>query len=154
MKKLYFREARVYTGCQEDVAEALKVDQSIICKVWDGNKANFCYARVTAFCQKQNFPYSGVEVSKDANGVFGSADDTGDYWKHAEPIPKKQMVTFVKSEVELLRLFLDKGYTKNRLGAYAMLGTAGFTSKMWQYCGKPKPSDWSWESDWLEEKEV
>ena len=153
MKKMYFREAIDYTGCQEDVAEALQVNQSILCKVWDNDELDFYFAYVASYESKDTYAYFGQKVTKTREGTYRKLATT-DCWKHTEPIPKKQMVTFVKSEVDLLRLFLDKGYAKNSFGTYAAQDTLGFISKMWQYCGKPKPSDWSWESDWLEEKEV
>ena len=154
MKKLYFREAIDYAGCQEDIAEALQVNQSILCKVWDNDELDFSFAYVASYENKDTYVYFGQKVTKTRKGTYRKLA-TNDCWKHAEPVPRKQMVTFVKSEVDLLKLFIKDGYKLVSEGCYTRSDKRYFNNLMWRECGRESTgNNWNWEPEWLEEKEV
>jgi hypothetical protein len=120
-----------YTGCHPVIAEHLKQNKAILCKVGtpssEGPFPVMIFAYTTGEC-----PY----VSENLQYLY------------AEPIPESEPK--VKKASEVMKALEDEGYEVDEDGFWMGDGPT-FVPEMWQYCGKVKPDTCFWKKSWLEE---
>ena len=144
MKKMYQTVAVDLSGCNADVAEAICNNVGIKCKAWDHAKGDSANFTCVAYIKGATLPYKGY-MEDEPRKV--------NQFRFVEP--KLMFKKVVKSEVDLLRLFLTRGYTISTgdgLGYSAGRGSrpCNFTEEMFEHCGEVPPNHHVWCDDWLE----
>ena len=86
--------SRDYSGCDPDIAEALKRDLDVYCEVWDNDDNKHIKRWIQNYQSKHSYPYKTDMQS----------------WKHACPIARKKTETRVKKASEIMKYLEDSGY--------------------------------------------
>ena len=128
-----------FTGCHPVIAEALKRSEAIECLVWDNNDVKkevwICRYKV-----RSDFPY---------------LSETGVFWKHAEPIPRK--VRRIMPPERAIRVLIAEGWKFGDNGDLVGYGSNCVRTAMFKLMGKPlsdpKVSSWTWPPCIIEEVE-
>ena len=137
-----------YTGCDPEIAEALKQGLDVYCEVWDDifsrdeNIRDWVYGYVFG----GEFPY----ITKET------------YYLHARPVrqepaqePKTKLVPKPASEIFAWLENPENGYKQTKDGKFwEKENQPTFTEKMVKYCGKDSLAGYDWHSKWLREVPV
>ena len=128
---------RKYDGCHPVIAKGLQQENPIflLCRVWDD-------------CTSNEWIVTDYKRGRYKAG--------GLWWDHAEPIKKKKKVLYVKGADYLNGWFKGRKCEFNIDGSCSICrgsGCPGIIPDMWNYCGKPKPYNYDYHPDWLEERE-
>ena len=139
-----------YTGCDPEIAEALKQGLDVYCEVWDGydcsegNNKDWVHGYVLG-CE---FPY----ITKETN------------YLHARPIrqepvqetkPKTKLVPKPASEIFAWLENPENGYKQTVDGKFwEKENQPTFTEKMIKHCGKDSLAGYDWHPEWLREVPV
>lgn len=135
-KKRTITEEVDFTGCDPDIAEALRNGKTIKCFCWDMGE---CGTRevIIAYVPGSEYPYR-------------TADD---YYRHAKPV-FIETITVVKSEVEIMKGLMEHGYKIDwESGTWRSKNLESFVPSMWKRCGLDSGA-YSFEPWMLEEWEV
>ncbi len=119
-------------GCHPQIAHELREEREVYCRVWDDKNSVFLDWVIS---------YTPVEkyITTTHNYLF------------AEPV---DFVTRVKSELEIMSLLKESGYTVNDKGIWSNPSRGiKFHPGMWKYCGEKYPARYAWCAEWLEELE-
>jgi len=135
-KKSTVTEEVDFTGCDPDVAEALRSGKAIKCICWDVIGGFERMKIVIAYMPGQEYPYL----------------TTDSCYLSARPV-FIETVTVVKSEVEIMKGLIEHGYRINReSGTWYSKNCYSFVPCMWERCGKVC-EEWIFEPWMLEEIE-
>jgi len=121
-----------YTGCQPDIAEALKSGKEVLCNLSDSKQGSKTNGYVRDYVKGNTFPYA-TKVSA---------------YKAATPVEVKQRV---KKASEIVKWLEDHGYEVDEIGDWENEVTAAFSAEMFQHCGKEPCDHLNWLPEWLEE---
>lgn len=139
-KKRTVTEEVDFTGCDSDIAEALRNGKTIKCICWDNPGSVERMKIVIAYMPGSEYPYL-------------TADSC---YRSARPI-FIETVTVVKSEVEIMKMLVEYGYEIHE--GYGIwyphpIGIAApMHPKNWKRCGK-SPDGLEFEDWMLEEREI
>lgn len=133
----YITEDMDFTGCHPVIAEALRKNKRIKCKVSDNDIEN---------ATKVYYVFSyDPKRCKYKTGLFE--------WKYAEPIKKPEKVVIVKSYKEIVKWLLANMYTPRSNHWFRESGLS-WNNEMFDYCGKVPSRDYQWLPEWLTELEM
>ena len=132
-----------YTGCDPEIAEALKQGLEVYCEVWDDYDEESIKDWVHGYVLRCEFPY----ITKET------------YYLHARPIrqepaqePKTKLVPNPASEIFAWLENPENGYYLDEDGDYSMDGEdPSFVTSMLKHCGTDDCGDWEWHPAWLRE---
>ena len=134
-----------YTGCDPDIAAALKQGLEIYCEVWDDYDEGSINPKywVSDYIFGTTFPYAA-----------------NNNWKHARPIIKKKIETRVKKASEIFAWLEnpENDYYLDEDGDWSHTSdqrtNPSFVPGMVKHCGTADPGIWQWHPSWLEEVEI
>lgn len=118
-----------FIGCDPVIADALKQNKSILCKVWDTND----------FIKKLNI------VMYEKSGAYPYITNNSGSYKNAEPIEKtKTELTElrVKDPVKVMQYLIDNGYIVDKSGFFQKGNERYCPRSLFAYCGSLVPEGW------------
>jgi hypothetical protein len=116
-----------YTGCNPDIAKALKNNKEIFCAL---------SARCNGFVRDYIIGHDKPYVTRT------------EHYKTATPVVVKQRV---KKASVIVKWLEDHGYEVDEVGDWENKVTAAFAAEMFQHCGLAPHPEWEWLPEWLEE---
>ena len=133
-----------YTGCDPEIAEALKQSLDVYCEVWDDEEPENIYKEwIIGYQRSVDYPYESMLTVYD----------------HARPIcqeptqkPKTKLVPKPASEIFAWLENPENGYYLDSDGDYSTYDDApSFVTSMLKHCGTDDCGGWSWRPEWLRE---
>ena len=128
-----------FTGCHPVIAEALKRSEAIECLVWDKKGDVKREVWICRYKVRSDFPY---------------LSETGVFWKHAEPIPRKARRTMPPERA--IPVLIAGGWvfsTDGRLVGPEQTIIQSMFHCMGKPVDDPSVSHWSWPPCIIEEVE-
>lgn len=116
-----------FTGCDPVIAEAIKKNKSILCKVKDEGEFLVQQHNVVSYHKGKAFPY----VTTGHN-----------VYKYAEPIQKTKTELRVKDPVKVMQYLVDNGYVVDKSGFFQKESERYCPRSLFAYCGCLAPEGW------------
>ncbi len=142
---------RDYTGCDPEIAEALKQGLDVYCEVWDSKDLGRHNTKgwISSYRAEADYPYLAIHHWKYARPVRQEPTQEDPVQK---PQPKTKLVPKPASEIFAWLENPENGYRQTVDGKFwEKENEPTFTERMTKYCGRDSLAGYEWHPAWLRE---